>query len=251
MNRDPARPEGALLGLWRVLRTPLDPLLGPWGALPDPPGRSFPGVLAEMPVLGGSGGSQGGAQGSQVASPGGPGPLRWGPGYIEGFNMYTGVWRGSKCSGGSLSGSPRMKMSSPDANRALDRPVRPGLSSRDASTIRRSSRNRGCWRTCLDPAWGPLGGPNRGVRGSGGPPTGVPGPLVWALGLKLRRLRGQNFTKIWPNFGFLHLNRDPARPEGALLGQISALGPLLGPPDGHPGPLAGLLGPLGPPLRPP
>ena len=215
MNRDPARPEGALLGLWRVLRTPWTPSWGPWGpcqtplgghfpgfwpkcpfwgglgapgwtplgppsgppwdppldppgtplgppwdplgppwdppgtpvsrlkwALGDPPGRSFPGVLAEMPVLGGSGGSQGGAQGSQVASPGGPGPLRWGPGYIEGFNMYTGVWRGSKCSGGSLFWPPRLKMASPDCQGGLDRPVRPGLSSRDASTIRRSQERR-------------------------------------------------------------------------------------------------------------
>ena len=67
-----------------------------------------------------------------------PRPLRWGPGYIEGFNMYTGVWRGSKCSGGSLFWPPRLKMGSPDCQGALDRPVRPGLSSRDASTIRRT-----------------------------------------------------------------------------------------------------------------
>ena len=36
----------------------------------------------------------------------------------------------------------------------------------------------------------------------------------------MRRLRGQILAKFRQISGFLHLNRDPARPEGALLGQI-------------------------------
>ena len=128
----------------------------------DPPKRAFPGPTPGFPVFGGpQGWSQacpgprmGGPQGPQDPWMGGPQaqvgvsqggtrhprPLRWGPVYIEGFNMYTGVWRGSKCSGGPRFGLPRLKLSSPDRNGPLDRPVRPGLSSRDASTIRRSKK---------------------------------------------------------------------------------------------------------------
>ena len=67
------------------------------------------------------------------------------------------------------------------------------------------------------PRIGPGRGSGRGVRGVGGP-GGGPGPLVQACRVKLRRLRGPKKSKIWPIFAFLHLNRDPARPEGALLG---------------------------------
>ena len=170
LNRDPARPEGALLGQILpnlALGTPFQGSWGPpsrgpgqaWDQPWGPPKRAFPGPTPGFPVFGGpQGWSQacpgprmGGPQGPQDPWMGGPQaqvgvsqggtrhprPLRWGPVYIEGFNMYTGVWRGSKCSGGPRFGLPRLKLSSPDRNGPLDRPVRPGLSSRDASTIRR------------------------------------------------------------------------------------------------------------------
>ena len=99
-----------------------------------------------------------------------------------------------------------------------------------------------------------LGRPNFGGSGGLGPPTGVQGPLVRAVGLKLRRLRGQILAKFRQIFGFLHLNRDPARPEGALLGQIwpnLALGTPFqgswGPPSRGPGDPGDPL--LGPPKR--
>ena len=107
LNRDPARPEGALLGLWRVLRTPWTPSGGLWRAPGTPLKRAFPGVLAKSALLGGSqGASSSLAWGTRAA------PL--GTRYIEGFNMYTWGWRSLFCSVGSLFKVPRLISPSPD-----------------------------------------------------------------------------------------------------------------------------------------